>query len=64
VSPVFVMAGLDPAIHVFVAVRKNVDARDKPGHDGDEAVCAHQSFRNTIDAIHPVISAIATVARP
>ena len=29
------MAGLVPAIHVFLAVvAKNVDARDKPGHDG------------------------------
>jgi hypothetical protein len=28
------MAGLVPAIHVFVAMRmKNVNARDKPGHD-------------------------------
>jgi len=27
------MAGLDPAIHVLIAVTKNVDARDKPGHD-------------------------------
>jgi hypothetical protein len=28
------MAGLDPAIHVFASTRsKNVDARDKPGHD-------------------------------
>ena len=28
------MAGLDPAIHVFVASRKKgVDARVKPGHD-------------------------------
>jgi hypothetical protein len=27
------MAGLDPAIHVFVAAHENVDARDKPGHD-------------------------------
>jgi hypothetical protein len=28
------MAGLDPAIHVFLADRsKDVDARDKPGHD-------------------------------
>jgi hypothetical protein len=27
------MAGLDPAIHVFVAAIENVDARDKPGHD-------------------------------
>jgi hypothetical protein len=29
-----VMAGLDPAIHVFLSrAHKNVDARDKPGHD-------------------------------
>ena len=29
------MAGLVPAIHVFlVSLRKDVDARDKPGHDG------------------------------
>ncbi len=26
------MPGLDPAIHVF-ATQKNVDGRDKPGHD-------------------------------
>src|SRR5205807_3584292 len=30
----FVMAGLVPAIHVFIdAKKKGVDARDKPGHD-------------------------------
>src|SRR4029077_4947277 len=31
----FVMAGLDPAIHVFVSHRRkqDVDARDKPAHD-------------------------------
>jgi hypothetical protein len=30
------MAGLVPAIHVFTALqlRKDVDARDKRGHDG------------------------------
>jgi hypothetical protein len=27
-------ARLCPAIHVLVAPRKDVDARDKPGHDG------------------------------
>jgi hypothetical protein len=28
------MAGLDPAIHVLLSFsKKNVDARDKPGHD-------------------------------
>jgi len=29
------MAGLGPAIHVLAA-RKDVDARDKPAHDGDK----------------------------
>jgi hypothetical protein len=29
----FVMAGLVPAIHVLFAAQKDVDARDKPGHD-------------------------------
>ncbi|MCK1741476.1 hypothetical protein IVA80_11500 [Bradyrhizobium sp. 139] len=28
------MAGLVPAIHVLPSGTKNVDARDKPGHDG------------------------------
>jgi hypothetical protein len=27
------MAGLVPAIHVFASGSKDVDARDKPGHD-------------------------------
>jgi hypothetical protein len=31
------MAGLDPAIHAFPRGKKNVDARDKPGHDDEEA---------------------------
>jgi hypothetical protein len=32
------MAGLVPAIHVLQAVKKkkDVDARDKPGHDGQD----------------------------
>jgi hypothetical protein len=35
VTSVFVMAGLVPAIHVLlVAKKKDVDARDKRGHDG------------------------------
>jgi len=28
------MAGLVPAIHVLDAEKEDVDARDKPGHDG------------------------------
>ena len=33
-----VMAGLDPAIHVFVSPKRkqDVDARDKPAHDKGE----------------------------
>jgi len=27
------MAGLDPAIHVSATMKKDVDARDKRGHD-------------------------------
>jgi hypothetical protein len=27
------MAGLVPAIHVYVSAKKNVDARVRPGHD-------------------------------
>jgi hypothetical protein len=29
------MAGLVPAIHVFLGFRKDVDARHKAGHDGE-----------------------------
>jgi len=33
-----VVAGLDPAIHVFAGGgKKDVDARDKPGHDESSA---------------------------
>jgi hypothetical protein len=30
------MAGLDPAIHVFLAMKEDVDARRKAGYDGSE----------------------------
>jgi hypothetical protein len=44
-----VMAGLVPAIHVYDTVtRKDVDARDKPGHDdlmcGEVGQSPHQSL--------------------
>jgi hypothetical protein len=30
-----VMPGLDPGIHAFLSIsNKDVDGRDKPGHDG------------------------------
>jgi hypothetical protein len=33
------MAGLVPAIHVFfAAIKQDMDARDKPGHDEEEFV--------------------------
>jgi hypothetical protein len=35
------MAGLVPAIHAFAA-SKNVDARDKPGHDEEKYKHAYQ----------------------
>jgi glycyl-tRNA synthetase beta chain len=35
--PSAVMAGLDPAIHAEPAVGKDVDGRDKPGHDAERA---------------------------
>ncbi len=31
------MAGLDPAIHVSLSGRKDVDARHKAGHDGERS---------------------------
>src|SRR5882757_7502786 len=36
------MAGLVPAIHVLPTTAKNVDARDKPGHDDLIAPNAHE----------------------
>jgi hypothetical protein len=40
------MAGLVPAIYVFLlCALKNVDAPDKPGHDGDVLRNAHSIFR-------------------
>jgi hypothetical protein len=35
------MAGLDPAIHDFPRGTKDVDARDKPGHDEEKAGSAY-----------------------
>ena len=38
-----VMAGLVPAIHVLaISADKDVDARDKPGHDEELAFCLTQ----------------------
>jgi hypothetical protein len=51
-----VMAGLVPAIHVLIATeKKGVDARDKPGHDGQfrsarSAKAALRGWQDTIAA--------------
>jgi hypothetical protein len=43
------MAGLVPAIHVLLAEagKKDVDARDKRGHDGDSITPNRFSIRTT-----------------
>ena len=44
-QPISVVAGLVPAIHVFLAgVSKDVDARDKPGHDDLASFASHNYF--------------------
>jgi len=44
------MAGPVPAIHVFIHGRraKDVDARDKRGHDGPESVERHGGQMNAV----------------
>jgi hypothetical protein len=48
----FVMAGLDPAIHVLFARlgKKDVDARHKAGHDGGRGVerSRDHPFKNSL----------------
>jgi hypothetical protein len=39
------MAGLVPAIHAFVAARKDVDARNKSGHDAERLAQIDQNAR-------------------
>jgi hypothetical protein len=39
------MAGLVPAIHVFLCWKKGVDARHKAGHDGEWFVSEDASAR-------------------
>jgi hypothetical protein len=59
------MAGLDPAIHVFVAAPRTWMPGTSPGMTASEwDARAPQSLLNTIDAIQPVISAITAVTRP
>jgi hypothetical protein len=48
----FVMAGLVPAIHVFLSGRaEDVDGRDKPGHDGVQGSDRH--FGSTLGLTLP-----------
>jgi len=39
------MAGLVPAIHVFLSDREDVDARDKRGHDGEKVAGLDDRYR-------------------
>jgi hypothetical protein len=43
--PSDVMAGLDPAIHVFDAMQNHADARDKPGMTSKRNAMCFGSFR-------------------
>ena len=42
------MAGLDPAIHALLRLRKDVDARDKPGHD--DLNCCYRQCNSRISS--------------
>ncbi|MDA9504701.1 hypothetical protein XI09_08125 [Bradyrhizobium sp. CCBAU 11386] len=46
-----VMAGLVPAIHALPCGTKNVDARDKPGHD--EYLCVSREIPGSMLRIAP-----------
>jgi hypothetical protein len=50
----FVMAGLDPAIHVFVLrrYRQDVDTRDKRGHDEFETRIINGILNQTFKRSH------------
>jgi hypothetical protein len=41
------MAALVAAIHVFRSASKDVDGRDKPGHDDEKAPVAVAKFHRT-----------------
>ena len=43
------MPGLVPGIHVFLSFGgKDVDGRDKPGHDEDVGACPHFSTTTSL----------------
>jgi hypothetical protein len=51
-----VMPGLVPGIHVFLRCAKNVDGRDKPGHDGvREQSCHRPLFYRAFSFRQPAI---------
>jgi hypothetical protein len=49
------MPGLVPGIHVFSEEDQDVDGRDKPGHDGDNAL--------RLRLIRPTVLTLAAVAQ-
>ncbi|MFK4529931.1 hypothetical protein ABIF90_007912 [Bradyrhizobium japonicum] len=55
------MAGLGPAIHVLATRKKNVDARDKPGHD-NVGTFAHFTASNSTSNIKVAFGGITPPA--
>ena len=55
-SPSVVMPGLVPGIHVFASSKKNVDGRDKPGHDEAPSISKDEHAHNS--TIMPSLAAV------
>ena len=59
------MAGLDPAIHVFLLdAAKNVDARDKPVHDECREVALYTSYFFALRLAFPGLNSSRSIACP
>jgi len=56
------MAGLVPAIHVSATQRKNVDARDEPGHDDVEKSERYFTASNSTSNINVAFGGITPPA--
>jgi hypothetical protein len=54
------MPGLVPGIYVLVAARKDVDGRDKPGHDVDHATRRAAPALTKIASRQSIISDISS----
>ena len=58
------MAGLVPAIHVFVSNKQDVDARVKPGHDVERSCNLYATAAFTGREIASTINAATTHSAP